>query len=72
MEVSNLHHMNGVRINFGIDDKKQCLISGISNESLPLSVIVSSVKGTIEAQQTLFESLWEQTIPAKQRISCYC
>jgi two-component system, OmpR family, sensor histidine kinase VicK len=69
MEVGEIRHLDGVRTNFGIADKKQVLFHGISRESDPLSqAILTSVKGLVEAQQYMFENLWNKAIPAKDKI----
>jgi hypothetical protein len=69
-EIAVIRHMNGVRSNFGIADRKQCLLHGISHETQPLSqAIITNAKGIVEAQQTFFESLWCKAIPSEQRIN---
>jgi two-component system, OmpR family, sensor histidine kinase VicK len=69
MEVGELRHLDGVRTNFGIADKKQVLFHGVSRESDPISqAILTSVKGLVEAQQYMFENLWNKAIPAMDKI----
>jgi two-component system sensor histidine kinase VicK len=68
-EISELRHLDGIRTNFGIDDGKQILLHGVSQEKDPLSqAIQTSVKGLVEAQQYMFENLWNKAIPAIQKI----
>jgi two-component system, OmpR family, sensor histidine kinase VicK len=70
MEVSEIRHLDGVRTNFGISDGKQVLLHGVSQETYPLSqAILTSVKGLVDAQQYMFENLWNKSIPAEQKIS---
>jgi hypothetical protein len=70
MEVSEIRHLDGVRTNFGISDGKQVLLHGVSQETYPLSqAILTSVKGLVDAQQHMFENLWNKSIPAEQKIS---
>ncbi|HEY0579336.1 MAG TPA: HAMP domain-containing sensor histidine kinase, partial [Candidatus Nitrosocosmicus sp.] len=69
VEISELRHLEGVRTNFGIADGKEVLLHGVSQETDPLSqAIVTSVKGIVEAQQYMFENLWNKAIPAAQKI----
>jgi two-component system sensor histidine kinase VicK len=69
MEIVELRHIAGVRGNFGIADKRECLFHAISNEEQPLShAIITSVKGIVDAQQYLFDTLWSKAIPAEKRI----
>jgi two-component system, OmpR family, sensor histidine kinase VicK len=45
------------------------MLHGISQEADPLShAIVTSVKGIVDAQQYMFENLWNKAIPAEQKI----
>src|SRR3954452_14086192 len=69
MEVCELSHLDGIRTNFGIADEKRILLHGVSQENDPLSqAILTSVKGLVEAQQYMFENLWNKAIPAIQKI----
>jgi hypothetical protein len=69
MEVSEIRHLDGVRTNFGIADRKQVLLHGISYKTNPIShAILTSVKGFVEAQQYMFDNLWNKAIPAIQKI----
>ena len=69
MEVSELRHLDGVRTNFAIADRKAIMLHGVSQEANPLShAIVTSVKGLVDAQQYMFENLWNKAIPAIQKI----
>ncbi len=69
MEVGGLRHLDGVRTNFAIADGKAVMLHGVSQEADPLShAIVTSVKGIVDAQQYMFENLWNKAIPAEQKI----
>jgi two-component system, OmpR family, sensor histidine kinase VicK len=69
MEVCELRHLDGVRTNFGIDDGKQVLLHGVSQEANPLSqAILTSARALVEAQEYLFENLWKNAIPAQFKI----
>jgi two-component system sensor histidine kinase VicK len=68
-EVVELRHLDGIRSSFGVADRKEYLDHVISEQEEPLShAIVSNVKQIVEAKQYLFNVLWDQAIPAYQRI----
>jgi two-component system sensor histidine kinase VicK len=70
MELFEVRHLTGVRSNFGIIDRKECLLHSISNENEPLShAIVTNAKALVEAQQYLFETLWNKAVPAEEVIA---
>jgi hypothetical protein len=69
MEVFEVRHLTGVKSNFGIVDRRECLLHSISREDQPLShAIISNSKPLVEAQQYLFETLWAKAIPAQYKI----
>jgi len=46
-----------------------CLLHRIANEEQPLShAIITNVKGIVDAQQYLFETLWSKAIPIEKKI----
>ena len=68
MELFEVKHLTGVRSTFGIIDRKRCLLHSISHEDQPLShAIITNAKALVEAQQFLFETLWNNAIPLKKR-----
>jgi two-component system, OmpR family, sensor histidine kinase VicK len=68
-EIAQVRHLTAVRSNFGIADRKLCLLHTIANEEQPLShAIITNVKGIVEAQQYLFETLWSKAIPLEKKI----
>ncbi|MDQ6668438.1 MAG: hypothetical protein M3Y53_09465 [Thermoproteota archaeon] len=70
MEHSEVRHLAGVRSNFGIIDRKECLLHSISYEDEPLShAIITNSKALVEAQYFLFETLWNKAIPAQEKIT---
>ncbi|MGN6709448.1 MAG: ATP-binding protein [Candidatus Nitrosocosmicus sp.] len=69
MEVGEYRHLDGIRTNFGIVDGNQVMLHGVSQEKDPLSqAILTSVKGLVEAQQYMFENLWNKAIPIEDKI----
>ncbi|CAN5456910.1 hypothetical protein BH18THE2_BH18THE2_21180 [soil metagenome] len=68
-KVTNLRHLDGVRGNFGIADKKDYGgAAGILEALVPTQLIRSNVKAFVEQQQYFFETLWNKAIPAEQKI----
>jgi hypothetical protein len=69
MQLFAVRHLTGVRSNFGIIDRRECLLHSISHEDEPLShAIVTNAKALVEAQQYLFETLWNKAVPAEEVI----
>ncbi len=69
MELVEIRHLDGVRTNFGIADDKEVLLHGISQETNPLShAILTNVKGLVDAQQYMFENLWNKANPGKYKV----
>jgi hypothetical protein len=68
-EIARVKHLTGLRSNFGIADRKLCLLHTIASEQQPLShAIITNLKGIVEAQQYLFETLWSKAIPAEKKV----
>jgi two-component system, OmpR family, sensor histidine kinase VicK len=69
MKIFEVRHLKGIRSNFGIVDRRECLIHSISHEDQPLShAILTNSKALVGAQQYLFETLWNKAIPAEKKI----
>jgi two-component system, OmpR family, sensor histidine kinase VicK len=50
MELFEVRHLTGVRSNFGIIDRKECMLHSISHEDEPLShAILTNAKALVEA-----------------------
>lgn len=70
-ELFEIRHLNGLKSNFGLVDRKVCLLHSVSHEeqAQPLShAIVTNAKALVEAQQFQFETLWKYAIPAEEVI----
>jgi hypothetical protein len=68
MQVAQVRHLAAVRSNFGIVDRKQCLLHTIANEQQPLShAVITNVKGIVDAQQYLFETHGVKQYLSKRR-----
>jgi hypothetical protein len=69
MEIAELRHMAGIKVNFGIADGRECLLHGtIHNEQSLSQAIVTNAKGIVQAHQNLLESIWNKAISSNARI----
>jgi hypothetical protein len=67
MELFETRHLTGPKSNFGIVDRKSCLLHSVSHENQPLShAITTNAKALVEAQCFLFDTLWNNAIPARK------
>ena len=66
---ADIRHLQGTKGNFAISDKKIYVGTTAPERDKPVSDLVySNAKGIIEQNQFVFDSLWEKSIPAEQRI----
>jgi two-component system, OmpR family, sensor histidine kinase VicK len=66
---SELRHLDNVKGNFGIADRKECLEHAASNEGEPAThAIFTTVRGIVESRLFLFDNLWKKGITAEDRI----
>ena len=64
-----IRHLSGIKGNLAISDDREYLASAVLQESKPLTEIIhSNVKEIIEQNQLIFETFWNNAIPAEQRI----
>lgn len=64
-----MRHLDGVKGNFGIADRRNYFAHASNREGGPVThAIFSTVEGIVHAQQYLFDSLWREVIPAEVRI----
>ena len=69
MKITEVRHLDGIKGNFGILDGREYNMHIIHQESqAPTQMIYSNVKNLADAQQFLFNTLWDKAIPAAQRI----
>jgi hypothetical protein len=58
MEIFEVRHLAGLKSNFGIVDRKSCLLHSVSHQNQPLShAIITNAKALVEAQCFLFDTL---------------
>jgi two-component system sensor histidine kinase VicK len=69
MKVVELRHLDEVKGNFGVGDKRISQASAKNRESSPPPLLIeSTLKAFVEQQQYFFDMLWKKAIPAKQRM----
>ena len=68
MEIGELHHLDDIKGNFSVSEKEYTA-SATMQEASPLQqVIYSNVKEVLEQQQYVFDSFWNKSVPAEQKI----
>ncbi len=69
MKIAEIRHLDDVKGNFGVGDKRVYQAGATANKSAPPpELIVSTVKAIVDQQQYFFDMLWYKAIPAEQRI----
>jgi hypothetical protein len=64
-----IRHLDGLRSNFGIFDKRTYMVFILHKESEePLQTFFSNSKSLVERQQQLFDKLWNMSMPVETRI----
>src|SRR5919199_132471 len=70
MIVDELRHLEGIKGNFMISETEYLApLVFFEKEKVASQIIDSSVKEIVEQQQYIFDSFWDRSIPAQQRIS---
>src|SRR5690348_4245219 len=64
MEIGELRHLDGVQGNFGVSETEY-VASAVLDKGI---LIYSNVKEIVKQGQFIFNTLWNQAIPAKERI----
>jgi hypothetical protein len=69
MKIAEIRHLDEVKGNFRVGDKRVYHAGATSSKSAPPSeLIVSTVKAIVDQHQYFFDMLWYRAIPAEQRI----
>jgi two-component system, OmpR family, sensor histidine kinase VicK len=69
MNIAEVRHLDSLKGGFVISDSSRYVATYALSEGEPvLQLIYSNVKKVVEFQQYLFDTLWNKSIPAKQRI----
>jgi hypothetical protein len=68
-KIGEIRHLDEVKGNFGIADRKLYHASANNNESAPPpQLIVSTVSAFVDQQQYFFDMLWKKAVPIQLRI----
>jgi hypothetical protein len=66
VQFAELRHMDGVRGNFAVSDTEY--VAGVMRGDTLTSLVHSDVKELVLQQRHVFDTLWEQAAPAKERM----
>ena len=67
--VNDLHHLDGIKGNFYVSEKEYIAPAALHEKDKPSSQIIhSNVKEIVEEQQYVFDTLWNKSIPAEDKI----
>jgi two-component system, OmpR family, sensor histidine kinase VicK len=69
LELYEVRHIEGIKGNFGILDRRQYIVMMFSSyDKPPEQTLFSNSKKFVEQQQYVFDTLWERAIPANVKI----
>jgi signal transduction histidine kinase len=68
MKIGELHHLDDIKGNFAVSEKEYIASATMQEASLLQQVIYSNVKEVLEQQQYVFDSFWNKSVPAEQKI----
>ena len=68
VQIAELRHLDGIKGNFGISEKAYTASATLREATLLQQVIYSNVKAILEQQLYVFETLWNKTISAEEKI----
>lgn len=66
VQFAVLRHLNGVRGNFAVSDTEY--VAGVMHGNTLASLVHSNVKELVQQQRHVFDTLWKQALPAKERM----
>jgi two-component system, OmpR family, sensor histidine kinase VicK len=67
--VDELRHLNGIKGNFYLNEREYLSPATLHEKGKPaIQIIYSNVKEIVEHQRYIFETLWNKSIPAKDKI----
>jgi two-component system, OmpR family, sensor histidine kinase VicK len=66
--AEEIRHLEGVKASFSISEKEYIATATLRGAQSTPQLVYSNVKDMVEQQQYLFNSLWNRSIPAEQRI----
>jgi two-component system, OmpR family, sensor histidine kinase VicK len=68
MKIGELHHLDGIKGNFAVSENEYMASATLQEAKLLQQVIYSNVKEVLEQQQYVFDSFWNRSVPAEQKI----
>src|SRR5919202_6077584 len=68
MKIGELRHLDGIKGNFAVSEKEYMASATMQEASLLKQVIYSNVKEILEQQHHVFDSFWNKSVPAEQKI----
>ena len=67
--VNELRHLDGIKGNFYVSEKEYIALAALHENDKPLSHIIhSNMKEIVEEQQCIFDTLWNKSTPAEDKI----
>ena len=67
--VNELRHLDGIKGNFYVSEKEYIAFAALHENDKPLSHIIhSNMKEIVEEQQCIFDTLWNKSTPAEDKI----
>jgi two-component system, OmpR family, sensor histidine kinase VicK len=68
MKIGELRHLDGIKGNFAVSENEYMASATLQEAKLLQQVIYSNVKEVLEQQQYVFDSFWNRSVPAEQKI----
>jgi two-component system, OmpR family, sensor histidine kinase VicK len=67
--VDELRHLNGIKGNFELCDKKEYIATATLQKAQPIDELIhSNVRQIVEQEQFVFDTFWSKAVPSKERI----
>jgi two-component system, OmpR family, sensor histidine kinase VicK len=67
--VNELRHLGGIKGNFYVSEKEYIALGALHENDKPLSHIIhSNMKEIVEEQQCIFDTIWNKSTPAEDKI----
>lgn len=67
MQVAELRHLDGVQCNFALSESEY--VAGVMSQSELISLVRTDVPALVRQQHLVFQTLWQSSQPATDRIS---
>ena len=66
MQFAKLRHLDGVKGNFAVSDTEY--VAGVMRGGMLVSLVHSDTTELVMQQRHVFDTLWEQAVPARERL----